>query len=434
MSAKDPDPAKDMSSFVVTLAIPDGTGAAAMMTSYATALCAAGHTVTIVHGPIPANQRHADSRSSVMLESLRQAGATLVELDGLQSTYRVGVTRRLQHILESTRANLVVAFQQLDRKFALRAAGRAGIPCLISAQNQHHFWGPRPLPLLKRYAYASLLRRHAAMVACTSEVVRREVVEDFGVAPQRTALIPNGIRPVRCDESLRETVRNQLLIASRQVVAINVGRLDVQKGQDVLIDALGQLPDQQKHDLRMLLVGDRPDTRNRSRMSAFAASLVEKVRSHGLDSTVVFMGWRDDVPRLLNSADLYVHASRWEGPALPVAVLEAMGAGLPVILTDCSGMPDGFRNGEHGYVVSAGSPAALADALESVLDMTPEQRQRMGSAAQELQARCYDLDSLAAEFVELADSLASAQSTDERRARPADDRAMRNKAALSRRS
>jgi glycosyltransferase involved in cell wall biosynthesis len=84
---------------------------------------------------------------------------------------------------------------------------------------------------------------------------------------------------------------------------------------------------------------------------------------------VDFAGWRDDVPAILHAADAYVHSSLWEGPPLPLAMLEAMASRLPFIGTDCSGYPAGFQNGRHGFIVPTGRAGELARAMEAVAAM-----------------------------------------------------------------
>ena len=321
-----------------------------MAAAYGVKLCERGHRVTVVHRPIPQQHVHGESGAQAVLCALRDGGARLVELGGLETTYRVGVVRRLVRIIDEAGGDCIIGFQQLDRKFALAAGRIAGLPCIVVAGNQHHFWGPRPLPWLKRVVYARLLRRDATAVVCTSEAVRDEVVRIFGVDPSRTAVIPNGLdRDLEAPDpqiGLRESIGGQ-----SELVGINVGRLDKQKGQDVLMRALQLLAPEARERLRMVFVGSLPESRNAVRMKGFSERLYAASDSSVLKDTVVFTGWRNDVASLLSIADFYVHASRWEGPPLPVAVLEAMAANLPIIVTDCAGHPDGFNNGEHGFVV-----------------------------------------------------------------------------------
>ena len=134
-----------------------------------------------------------------------------------------------------------------------------------------------------------------------------------------------------------------------------MGRLDPQKGQDLLLAALGGLT----VPVHVALVGSAGDSVAARRTADYAGSLHRQVRDLGLEHRVTFLGWRDDVPRLLAAADGYVHTARWEGPALPLAVMEAMAAGCPTVFTDCSGRPPVFEEHRDGLLARTEDPASI---------------------------------------------------------------------------
>jgi glycosyltransferase involved in cell wall biosynthesis len=117
----------------------------------------------------------------------------------------------------------------------------------------------------------------------------------------------------------------------------------------------------------LLIAGDGPQ----------GAELEARRASLGLEDSVHLLGARDDVPELLAAADVFVTASRWEG--LPVAVLEAMAAGLPVVATAVGDVPNVLAEGA-GVTVPPRDPAALAAAVCALLE-TPEERARVAAAA-----------------------------------------------------
>jgi len=122
------------------------------------------------------------------------------------------------------------------------------------------------------------------------------------------------------------------------------------------------------------------------------------VHATGVGERIVFAGWRSDVGRLLQAADGYVHAARWEG--FSFAMLEAFAAALPVVITDCSGYPDGFVETRHGWVVPKETAQALVVAIGRLVELTPEARSAMGLAARELVEAHYDIRTLGARFAE----------------------------------
>jgi len=227
--------------------------------------------------------------------------------------------------------------------------------------------------------------------------VRREIL-GFGEASWRTVVLPNGIalgerRGLSPQD--RHAARAELGVGPTDLLLINVGRLDVQKGQDILIDAFTTCARTRPH-IRLALVGDVSGGPNQKRMAVFAADLRRRVRATGVAERIFFAGWRSDVARLLQAADGYVHAARWEG--FSFAMLEAFAAALPVVITDCSGYPDGFVEAQHGWVVPRESAQALATAMGRLVDLTPEARSTMGLAARGLVEEHYDIRTLGAQF------------------------------------
>nr|WP_184905383.1 glycosyltransferase [Amycolatopsis umgeniensis] len=146
----------------------------------------------------------------------------------------------------------------------------------------------------------------------------------------------------------RAEVRASLGITDGTPVALCLARLEPQKRHDVLLDAWARLDGEAV----LWLAGD----------GSLRADLEARGESSG--GRVRFLGTRTDVPDLLAAADVLVLSSDWEG--LPLAVLEAMAAGRPVVATDVGGVRD-VLSGGAGLVVPPGEPAAIANALESLM-------------------------------------------------------------------
>jgi glycosyltransferase involved in cell wall biosynthesis len=107
------------------------------------------------------------------------------------------------------------------------------------------------------------------------------------------------------------------------------------------------------------------------------------------------------VATLLAAADGYVHTARWEGPALPLAVMEAMAAGCPTVFTDCSGRPPVFEDRRHGLMVASEDPASIRRGLDELLAMSAAERAAMGSAGAALIATHYRVEDLGRTFTQL---------------------------------
>ena len=191
--------------------------------------------------------------------------------------------------------------------------------------------------LVKRYIAVSYgqvkLLKKAVLSADKVRVVRNGVyIEDF---PNNT--IKNLSEFLKLD-------RNKFRII------LTVARLDKLKGHTYLLDAVNKIPD-----ALFLFAGEGPERK----------SLEERAREQNILDRVLFLGYREDIPELLNACDLFVLPSLQEG--LPLTVLEAMASEKPVIATQIAGINEIITNGENGLLVSPRDGDALAEAIGTLL-------------------------------------------------------------------
>ena len=214
---------------------------------------------------------------------------------------------------------------------------------------------PFPWPRFRRLLY----RRADVLTANTTGVM--ESLEPLFQARQ-LALLPNPL-PMPKVSAAAGTVRD------RQGF-VTVARLVPQKGIDVLIRALEQASGASQA-WTLTLVGDGPERER----------LQQQVEQAGLQARVQFLGFRPDPQPFLLQAGVFVLPSRFEG--IPNALLEAMAAGLAVVVTDASPGPlEVVEHGVSGLVVPTDDPAALGAALDR-LASDPELRERLGLKARE---------------------------------------------------
>jgi glycosyltransferase involved in cell wall biosynthesis len=166
-------------------------------------------------------------------------------------------------------------------------------------------------------------------------------------------------------------------------LVVSVGRLKAPKDFDTLVRALALLPAGRR---RATIVGDGPDR----------PALEDAARALGVDLELA--GERDDVPELLAGSTVFVLSSRSEG--MPISILEAMAAGLPVVASRVGGVPELVEDGVTGLLVPPGDARALADALGR-LDADPELRARLGAAGRARAAERFDLPRFRAAHVDL---------------------------------
>jgi glycosyltransferase involved in cell wall biosynthesis len=208
-------------------------------------------------------------------------------------------------------------------------------------------------------------------VVCVSEGQAAKV-RRAGVAPGRVVVIRNAVGRESfqdADPSYRQEMLSLFAQPPRLLVG-GAGRFSPEKGFDQLIAAArGVL---EKHPAAgFILFGDGP----------LREALARQVAKGGLGGRFVFAGFRGDLEKYLPNLDVFVQPSFTEG--LPVAVLEAAAAGLPVVATAVGGTPEVVADGQTGFLVPPGRPAALTAKLETLLG-DAELRTRMGKHGRRL--------------------------------------------------
>ncbi len=221
--------------------------------------------------------------------------------------------------------------------------------------------------LRRRIAIRWAMRQSAATTAVSGET-QRQLVEDLGVAPEAITVIRNGI-PFRGGDRAR--IRQEFGLREDEILVLAVGNLEKRKGHRILLEALRQVTQQwPEAPWRLIIAGGRGGAEQEP-IEAF-------LREHGLERRVHVALRREDVPDLQAAADLFVMPSLWEG--LPLALLEAMLAGKPIIASATSGIPEAIETEREGLLTPPGDAGALAGALGRLL-RDPAERRRLGAAA-----------------------------------------------------
>ncbi len=235
---------------------------------------------------------------------------------------------------------------------------------------------------LKRKILCRLYNPFTDLSFVVSGLVGEYVQQQCRVDPAKIRVLYNGVDPARYQtRSSSKKVRAELGLPLDQPVVGLVARLDHRaKGHLELLQAMSILKD--RHHFHALMVGGG---RRQEEMQQLAASL-------GLAQRVHFLGNRRDVPDLLGAMDLFVLPSHSEGVSL--AVLEAMAAGLPVIVSAVGGLPEIVRHEETGLLIPPKDSEALAQSLARVLE-NPGLAQSLGQKAREHVQAQYSLERMA---------------------------------------
>jgi len=224
-----------------------------------------------------------------------------------------------------------------------------------------------------RWTRRRMSPRYAAHVSVGEESARL-IETELGLPRGAVGTVYNGLPRLELDPASRN---------GSGVVLGSIGRLDEQKGYELLVDALADLPG-----ASAVIVGDGPERE----------ALESRASETGVADRLELAGWSDDARSYLPAFDVFVLPSRYEG--FPLAIVEAMLAGLPVVAADVGSIPEAVVDGETGLVVPPDDVPALTAALRRMID-DPALRARCGEAGRLRAESRFTSDLMATTFAEI---------------------------------
>jgi glycosyltransferase involved in cell wall biosynthesis len=250
-------------------------------------------------------------------------------------------------------------------------ARAAHVPVVVS--HEHGSWldGKVVRPFLDRNVVARL----STMMLAVSQWDRGQLIEREGIPPDRIDVLPNGILSPPDDGP---STLPELVVPPGTSLIGAVGRLYEVKGYDYLIRAVALLKERGLS-VRCVLLGIGPAE---AQLRALVAEL-------GVGEEVRIVGRRDDVAAVTRALDVAILPSRWEG--CPLAIIEYMALGAPIVASAVGGVPELIEDGVHGVLVRPRDPVALADGIQRLLE-DRALAARLGEAAQERQRAEYSFD------------------------------------------
>lgn len=288
--------------------------------------------------------------SGPLADRLAAAGLP-VDVLGRRPGWDRACARRMRQLQRKSQPAAVIAHQFTPFFYAAWGRGPRLRPPLAFVE--HGRFHPDRPSFARRVFHLVMLRRRDRVVA-VGQSVRQALMRNEGIPGRRIRVIYNGI-PVerfRRDEEARCRLRAAWGLSPGDFVVLQVARLDRLKDHPTAIRAAHRL---RNESLRWLFVGDGPER----------AAIESEITRLGLQGRVRLLGERRDIPELLSAADAFVLTSISEG--IPVTVLEAMAAGLPVAATRVGGLPELVREGETGLLVAPSDPEGVAQALRVIM-------------------------------------------------------------------
>ncbi len=331
-------------------------------------------------------------------------GTTVLDRSTAYPLFGERAGRAAWDLVERGAVDLVHGFGASVLGYARRRRG-ARAPLVLNPQGLEEFGATDPSRArLKRLAYLPLRRavrtcaRAADCVIATDRALEPAVRSHLGVPPERVRVIPNAL-DLRAVDALATAadgrrVRREAGIGDDDAVLLSVGRIEENKGFQVLVAALAALRDHAgriaEGRWRWVIVGDGP-YRGRLISAIAAAGLAARVHLAGRIPDAALHAWYE-------AAELFVHPTLYEGSSL--VTLEAMAHRRAVVATTAGGLPDKVDHGVSGWLVAPGDPSALAAAISGALG-DPARLPAMGIAGRAIVVRGFSWDAAGAATLRL---------------------------------
>jgi glycosyltransferase involved in cell wall biosynthesis len=302
----------------------------------------------------------------------------------------LGAAVQIRRILERLQPDVVHAHDY--KSDLILAVLRPRLAPRLALVATNHLW-TQETPLLRLYEQLDALgMRRFDRVVGVSAAIREEMIR-AGVAPQNVAVVVNGLDHGPPLEHESTTLRRELGLSDATAIVGFVGRLSVQKGLPLLLQATERL---RGRDLHVVIVGEGPQR------GAIEAELTRRE----LTGRVTLLGRREDASALMRAFDVMVLPSIREGT--PLVLLEAMAQGTAVVASRVGGVADVVQADRTGLLFESGDVDGLVTSLDRLVNSAPE-RARLGTAAMAHVRDRFSAEAMAAQYSALYDELVLAR-------------------------
>jgi glycosyltransferase involved in cell wall biosynthesis len=318
-----------------------------------------------------------------LIDGLAEAGVRHLHLGRRAGRLDPLAFRALARALRVERIHVVHAHMFGSNVWGTVVGRLCRVPVVVAHEQTWSYEGQH----LRRVLDGRLVGRFADAFVAVSEADRARMVELEKVPPSKTIVIPNAYLP-RPAAAAGADLRSELGLGTNDLVVGTIAILRPQKALHVLVDAFAHLA-RSLPNAHLVIAGPSP--------GPVRGELEEQARAIGLEERIHFLGQRDDVEAVWRAFDVGAMSSDFEGT--PLAAIECMTCGVPLVATAVGGLPDIIEHGRDGVLVAPGDPPALAAALEALL-RDPERRARLGAAGC-ARAQAFTIERIAARFAQL---------------------------------
>lgn len=338
-------------------------------------MCESGPRRNIMHSIVCIERRGA------LAPAVEALGVEVCDQEKGKGLRLVSTHRKLRETLRRLKPDVVHSHQAGALFHAGAAAWREGIPVVHTEHGKHY-------QTAKSRWLGWIAGRLTSHFVCVSQDIADDLIERGIVAAARVKVVRNGINVQRFYAASRDsTVRDELNIGEDEFVIGTVGRVSKVKRQDVLVRAFAELCSR-RSDVHLVIVGDGPE---RNTLEQLASELK-------LDGRIHFTGFRDDRERFLGAMDVFALTSESEG--MPLVILEAWSAGLPVVSSEVGGVPEIVEHNKTGLLFPHEDITKLADILTDLVE-NETRRRELSKAGRNKVVQEYEFDVMLEQYEQI---------------------------------
>ncbi len=292
-----------------------------------------------------------------LTQKVKDIGMRVREVKGIaDKSFSIGGVLRLRKLFKSERPDLVHSHACLSARIAAKM-------CKVKVVNTRHCL-EEPKKGIKKKIYAFINNSLSDLFIGVSDAACKNIIE-CGADKNKVKLVYNGVFPLlRYDEERRAAAREKYNIKDEACVVGIVARLEEVKNHKLFLDS-AELILKEEPDTVFVIVG--------------GGSLEEELKAYakekGIDKSVIFTGFQQDITEAMNILDINTLTSKKE--ALSLALIEGMSINIPVVATNSGGPCEVVSDGVSGYIVENENPNAFASAVVELI-RDPEKREQMG--------------------------------------------------------
>jgi glycosyltransferase involved in cell wall biosynthesis len=249
-----------------------------------------------------------------------------------------------------------------------------------------HGWTQVDFKVMMYELIDKIVIRYYDKLIAVSEDIKKQLLS-YAVPRNKIFVVHNGIDVARFSPRKKGKLKREFKISARYKIIGTIGKLSKEKGHKYFLKAATEIKKKYSN-VKFVIVGEGALKRK-------LKTLAKKVK---IENSVIFVGFREDIPEILDDFDIFVLSSVREG--IPLVLLEALAKAKPVVSFEVGGIPEVITNGETGILVQARNYKSLAENVVSLLNK-PQLAKKIAKKGQERVKKDFNLEAMTDKYQEI---------------------------------